>query len=356
MAADEVSAEEVAADEAAADEAVAEEPSDSHPRSRLAAVPCAGTNELALLDVPSGEHLGAVPVGDHPVHATVHGGRTFVATMGERSVSVVDRDGSVRRIETGVLGPSHFATVGDELVVSCSAGDAVAVIDPESLALAARIGVGAEPHEVATRGDHALVGSRRDGVVDVVDVPAREVVRSVEIPSRDQDPARVQGVAVGPAGDVAYAVDQRGARVVAFDPEADGDDAILAGAGVGADPYELVATDDRVLVPGRESGTVHGFAPSLASGSETVYEGFTTPVDCLPRDGDWWVVDRGEAALRTLAGDSVGTPAPAIHAERVGDRFLLSHYDDALVSLVDPADGVVWETAVPEYPFGAVVI
>lgn len=342
--------------------------------SPIAAVPCSGPDELVLLDLSSGDRLGAIPVGDHPVHAAVVDGRTFVATMNERAVTVVDRDGSVRRIETGVLGPSHFATVGDELVVSCSAGDALAVVDPADLAPAGRIGVGAEPHEVAARGDLALVGSRRDGVVDLVDVPARERVNTVRIPSRDGDPARVQGVAVGSgdgrAGATAYAVDQRGARVAAFDVDEAVDDGggssegdvtvgrapVSAVAEVGADPYDLVVTDDRVLVPGRGSGTVHEFDRDLSAASTTVHGGFETPVEVHGVGDRWWVVDRGAAALRTLDGAArVETPAPAIHAAVVDGRLLLSHYDDALVSLVDPDEGVVWETGVPEYPFGAVV-
>ncbi|MFB6352656.1 MAG: hypothetical protein ABEJ92_01070, partial [Halobacteriales archaeon] len=72
---------------------------------------------------------GAIPVGGHPVDAVAVDGRVFVATMDERSIDVVDADGSVRTVATGVLGPAHFARVGDRLFVTCTGGDAVAAID-----------------------------------------------------------------------------------------------------------------------------------------------------------------------------------------------------------------------------------
>jgi len=142
-------------------------------------------------------------------------GRTVVATMGDRAVTAVDASGEVTQIETGVLGPSHFAAANGELYVSCSAGDALAVIDSERLTLVDRVAVGAEPHEVAVApdGDRLYSGSRREGVVDVVDTERHERIGAI-----DAGPdARVQGVALSPDGDRGYAVDQRGARVVAFE-------------------------------------------------------------------------------------------------------------------------------------------
>jgi len=105
----------------------------------------------------NGDRLGEVPVGSHPVHATTCRGRTVVATMGERAVTAVDASGEVTQVETGVLGPSHFAGANGELYVSCSAGDALAVVDPESLTLVDRVAVGAEPHEV--RSPRTATGS-----------------------------------------------------------------------------------------------------------------------------------------------------------------------------------------------------
>ncbi|EMA69099.1 hypothetical protein C461_05692 [Halorubrum aidingense JCM 13560] len=339
-------------------------------RGRVVAVPCEGEDVLALFALATGEPLGDVPVGSHPVHATTRRGRTFVATMGDRAVTAVDPNGEVTRIETGVLGPSHFAAANGELFVSCSAGDALAVIDPESLALVDRIAVGAEPHEVAVApgGRRLYAGSRRDGVVDVVDPVAHERIGSIGI----GDGARVQGVAVSPDGSRGYAVDQSSARIVAFetDTAADPDtapapapapdpDPILGAAAVGADPYDLVVTADRVFVPGRGDGVVHEFDRDL--GLVAVHEGFARPVDLFRIGDDWWVLDAAAGRLRSLAGAVVETPAPGLVATPVreptrSDRLVVSHYDDDRISLVDVDDGAVWTAETPAYPFGSVVV
>ncbi|PHQ38945.1 hypothetical protein DJ69_08810 [Halorubrum persicum] len=330
---------------------------DDAPVDRVLAVPCEGDDLLALFALDTGERLGEVPVGSHPVHATTCRGRTVVATMGERAVTAIDPNGEVARVDTGVLGPSHFATANGELYVSCSAGDALAVIDPESLTLVDRVAVGAEPHEIAVApsGDRLYAGSRREGVVDVVDTGRRERVRAI-----DAGPdARVQGVALAPDGDRGYAVDQRGARVVAFDVgEGSASPAaapIRDEATVGADPYDLVATADRVLVPGRGDGVVHEFDRSLKP--IAVHEGFSRPVDVFDIGGEWWVLDAGAAGLRSIDGAVVETPAPGLVATPVGEgKLAVSHYDDDRVSLVDIGSGTVWTATSPAYPFGSVVV
>lgn len=321
----------------------------------IVAVPCEGADVLALCSLATGERLGEISVGSHPVHATTHAGRTFVATMGDRAVTAVGPDGDVDRIGTGVLGPSHFAVANDTLFVTCSAGDAVAAIDPHALELADRIAVGAEPHELAasSTGDRLYAGSRRDGAVDVVDAVGHERIAAVDV----GPDARVQGVALGPDEDRGYAIDQAGARIVAFDPgaaERETGDAVRETADVGADPYDLVVADDRVFVPGRGDGVIHEFDPDLSV--RTVHEGFSRPVDLFRIDGQWWVLDAEAAGLRSLDGDAVDTPAPGLVATSVDGGLVVSHYDDDRVSLVDVADGAVWTTTVPAYPFGSVVV
>ncbi|TKX55551.1 hypothetical protein EXE42_03540 [Halorubrum sp. SP3] len=330
---------------------------------RVVAVPCEGADVLALFALATGEPLGSVPVGSHPVHAMTTADRTLVATMGERSVTAVDPGGEVTRVDTGVLGPSHFASANGDLYVSCSAGDALAVIDPVELTLTGRVGVGAEPHELAVGPDERRLysGSRRDGVVDVVDTATRERLGTVDAGPE----ARVQGVALAPDGHRGYAVDQDGSRIVVFEPAGHGGEEpdapatrvghVRNAAAVGADPYDLVVTADRVFVPGRADGTVHEFSPDLTL--EAVHEGFSRPVDLFKTNGRWWVLDAEAARLRSLDGAVVDTSAPGLVAAPVGGgRLLVSHYDDDRISLVDVADGTVWTADTPAYPFGAVVV
>ena len=318
------------------------------PDGPIVAVCCEGASVLALFDLATGDLLGSVPVGAHPVHATVADGRVFVATMGERSIDVVDTDGSVRRVEIGVLGPSHFAVADGHLFVPCTASDVVAVIDPVGLELEGRIAVGAEPHEIAVHDGLAYVGSRADGVVSVVDTGARETVGEVEI----GPDARVQGVDIHPERGRGFAVDQRGARIVAFEL---GSDPVPTGeAVVGADPYDLDICDDRVYVPGRGDGTVHEFGVDL--GAPVVHEGFETPVQVVRYGGSSWVLDRGAARIVSLEGELFETPAPAIGGLATDSGMVLSHYDDATVSLVDPPAGISWQREAPDHPFGAVVV
>ena len=345
----------------------------------LLAVPCSDADCLALLDAADGADRGRVGVGAHPVHAAVVDGRVFVATMGDRAVSVV-ADGEVRRIATGVLGPSHFATTdAGDVLVPCTGGDTLAIVDAERLELRARVGVGAEPHDVAVHEGRAFVGSRADGTVTVVD-PAAAAVEATHDLAAD---ARIQGVEAAAEG--VYAVDQRNARLYR-----------LTAAGVegsvptGGNPYDAVVDDTRVLVAGRDDGTVTavsraaGFVthagargddtgPGAADTSRRVHDVGGRPSGVVVADGTAWVLDRERPHLASLPAasgdDGAGADAPATRRIEVphptfaagvapDDAVVyVSHYDDAAVSAVDlDAGRVAWTAATPARPFDPVVV
>lgn len=334
----------------------------------LVAVPCSDDDCLALLDAADGTDRGRIGVGNHPVHLAVVDDRTFVATMGDRAVSVVV-DGAVRRVETGVLGPSHFATTdAGDVLVPCTGGDALAIIDADRLELRARVGVGAEPHDVAVRDGLAFVGSRADGVVTVVDPAAATVEATHDL----GDDARIQGVEAAPEG--VYAVDQRNARLSRLR-----DGSVEGSVAVGANPYDAVVADARVLVAGRDDGTVtavpreraFGATPDDRTRDRHVYDVGGRPSGVVLAAGAAWVLDRDRSRLQSLGpgtpsknGDAatdgpttrrrVTVPHPTFAAGTAPDDDVIyvSHYDDAAVSAVDlDAGRVIWTAETPPHPF-----
>lgn len=311
----------------------------------LAAVPCQGSDAVALVDLETYEPRGSVPVGGHPVHAVAERGRLFVATMDERAVSVVDADGSVRTITTGVLGPSHFARAAGRLFVSCTGGDAVAAIDPVALELVGRIHVGAEPHGIVAHDGLVYAGSRADGTISVFDPESLAVDATVEFDGG----ARIQDL---DARDAVYAVDQAGARVGKLTPEG-----VCAVAPAGANPYEVtIDPDGAVYVPGRDDGTVHAYDPDLTNA--TVHDVGPGAADVEPLAGGRWVACAGEASLRSLDGASIDLPYPAYRLAAIDDaRLVATHRADAAVSVVDVTNRRVEATvAVEESPVGVTVV
>ncbi|MFB6268984.1 MAG: YncE family protein, partial [Halobacterium sp.] len=253
----------------------------------LVAVPCSGADTVALFDASDGSDAGRIAVGAHPVHLAAAGGRVLVATMGERSIDVVTH-GGVERVQTGVLGPSHFAIAGDSAFVPCTGGDAVAVVDLVALEHRERVAVGAEPHDAEAVDGLVYVGSRADGTVTVLDAETVAVRATVDAAPGIDGQARVQGLAAAPEGGV-YAVDQANARVVLLDA-----DGVRAAASVGANPYEPVVDGDRVLVTGRDDGTVTELSSDLSSA--TTHDVGGQPVDIHVAEDATWVFDRDRAA------------------------------------------------------------
>lgn len=316
----------------------------------LLAVPCEGADVLALFD-REGSPSGKIPVGSHPVHAAIVAGSVYVATMGERSVTAIDPDGKVHRIETGVLGPAHIVPAGNLLLVPCTAGDAVAVIDPATSSLEGRVPTGQEPHDVAVVGDLAIAGSRSGGVLTVFDPESRRVQNLIEVP--DSETARIQGVDTASDGslETAYAIDQGNEKILRVTHEN-----VLASAEVGRDSYEARVTSDRVYVPSREDDTVHEFNSDLTD--EVVHQVERGPEGVILIDGEPWVYHRDSPSLLSLEGRKLTLAAPTLAATDLQKGVVaVSHYDDDAISLVDvEAHTVIWTVETPSHPFGLVAI
>lgn len=313
----------------------------------LVAIPCAGADCLLLLDATDGTSRGCIPVGSHPVHLEAISGAVFVATMGERAVTVVE-DGDVTRVETGTLGPSHFGvTDAGRVLVPCTGGDSLAIIDRETLSLVDRVGVGAEPHDVAVHAGLAFVGSRTDGTVSVVDPAAGRLVRTVDLGAG----ARVQGVDAG-FGAV-YAVDQASGRIARLNATG-----VTATAQVGSNPYEVVLGDERLFVAGRDDGTVTVLTPGLSVLQSVDVGG--RPTSVVPVGGTPWVLNREAAELRTLDGHhriDIAAPGFTGASREDADAMVVVHYDDDRVSLVSTSESkTVWSVRTPKRPFDAFVL
>lgn len=308
----------------------------------LVAVPCAGADCVLLLDGSDGSELGRIPVGSHPVHLAEVDGAVLVATMGERAISVIE-GGDVSRISLGTLGPSHFGITDDgRVLVPCTGGDTLAIVDPDELTLVDRIGVGAEPHDVSVHDGLAFVGSRVDGTVSVVDPIAGHLRRTIDL----GDGARIQGVDAG--FDAVYAIDQAGGRITSVTGSG-----VESVATVGANPYEATIGEGRLFVPGRDDGTVTVLDPDLSS--QLSHEVGGRPWTVVMLNGDPWVLNRERAVLHALDdGSLVDVPAPAFAgaANPASDSLVVTHYDDDRVSLVAPTESeTVWTVETPAEPF-----
>ncbi len=286
-------------------------------------------------------------MGGHPVHACEAAGRVFVATMDARSLTVIAEDGEVSELQLGTLGPSHFAIAGDRLFVTCTAGDVVAVVDPAAPRLIDRIGVGAAPHELDVAGDRLFVGTRKGGSVDVIDPAAGRRVGSIDL----GESARIEGVAADMNGERVYAVNAAAEEVVVL--SATDEPEILATAAIGPDAYDLLV-DRRVYVPSRSAGTVSVFDRDL--GEIERRSGYDRPVEVCAHTDAHWVIERGRGHLSALDGRDVSTPAGAITGTSTAAGIVLSHYDDASVSLVAPEEGIRWTASTPKNPFGTIVV
>lgn len=234
------------------------------------------------------------------------------------------------------------------LFVTCTARKVVAALDPTKGTLVDRIPVGAEPHELAVASNRLYVGSRRDGESSVIDANRRKRIGQLVADGK----ARIEGIETAVAADRGYAVDRAGQWLLAFSLESG--PTLLGEASVGADPYELAVFEDAILVPGPGSGVVHEFSPDLRHGA--VHHGFEQPVDVVEYEGERWVIDRSAAVLRSLSGREIDLPAGVMAAQPTPVGLILSHYDDAAISLVTLDDGVRWTHSTGEYPLGTVSI
>lgn len=313
----------------------------------LIATCCQGANRLSLNSFDTGEQIGTVPTGGHPVHLTVAEDNVFVATMDERTVTVVDTDGAVSTIPTGVLGPSHFVTAAGTLFVACTGGDVVAAIDPTALERIGRTSVGREPHELAVADGRVFAGSRRDGTVSVIDPNEITTERSIPV----GPDAYVEDVEAAPDGECVYAIDEANGRVASL-TRTD----LLATADLDAELTGIDVTDDRVFVLEETRGVVHEFDRDLERITE--HDVGREPIAATTVAGAHWIGHRDDQTIQTLSGTVLELPYPVRALTSVGtSRILVSHYYDDSITMIDAERRTVdWTAETEANPLGVAVI
>jgi len=189
------------------------------------AVTSEGSGSLLVVDVGSGEIVGATPTGQktsHMVVASPRHQRAYVANIGSGSMTVVDLQAHrvLANIATGA-GAEGIAISPDEseVWVTNRGADTVSVIDAGSLEVRATVRSSAFPirAKFTPDGRYVLISNARSGDVAVFDATSRQEVRRIPMQAgtsgrRPEDrlggqlgsgPAPV-GILVVPQNDRAY--------------------------------------------------------------------------------------------------------------------------------------------------------
>ena len=176
----------------------------------LAVPPAGGSTHSGAVPVVSGHVV--VPTAPTAVAVSPEGSRLYVVSEGDNpeplhSITVIDaRTLEVTSTVTTCLGPVDVVAAGSTLLVACTGGQALLVMDAATMTVLRSVGLGADPKGVVVSpsGDKAYVlasGSRSPKVLPaliVVDIGKGKVVDRVRVGVISQS------VALSPSGMRAY--------------------------------------------------------------------------------------------------------------------------------------------------------
>jgi YVTN family beta-propeller protein len=226
------------------------------------------------------------------------------------------------------LGVSAQSSPSAMLVVGEKSGGLLAIVDPTTLEIVARIPANPNPHEVATDGRYAYVSNSGARAITVIDVAARQ---------------QVDGIELGPLGDVHglwFAAGKlffanEGARIVGrYDP---GERRIEWLLGTGRPRSHMIVTSrdgSRIFTSETSGGTATIIQREMRPGTG---EGPPTPgdwviqviptgagaegLDLSPDERELWVAnvrDRTMSVIDVEAGRVVETiPLPTTYSNRL---------------------------------------
>ena len=148
----------------------------------------AGSESLAIIDIPSGTLTGSVPVDHTPraLNVSPDGAEVFFTEAGVDSLQVLDRATNqiVTQIPTGA-SPHHplFTPDGKLGMVVAQGPGELDLFNPDSYAPTGTVKVGTMPHWIAATSDNhfAYVTNEKSNDVSVIDLTSSKVTTTISV-------------------------------------------------------------------------------------------------------------------------------------------------------------------------------
>jgi len=178
-------------------------------------------HSIVAMDLETGELIRRLGSGPSPVGFDTIALTIVVANRESDSAAIVDASGGTVRTHVAVGDePTGVNTAPDDTVwVLCAGANRIDILDTTYAEKVASIDVGARPRQLAFSHDgrRAYVANEADGTVSVIDVRAREVVETIEVP----EGAHPLGVAVSLDDTRVFVTTGDGGRLAVIDAASD---------------------------------------------------------------------------------------------------------------------------------------
>lgn len=203
------------------------------------------------------------------------------------------------------LTSSASGAAQGSLLVLNKSESTLAIIDPTTLKVLARVPTGEAPHELTTSADGRLAfvcnygtAERPGNTISIIDIPARKEIKRVDLGAL----LRPHGVTES-NGKIYFTIE--GSRAVArYDP-VDGRVDWTMGTGQGGTHMVVVAAASRkIYTANRESDTVSAIAPAKETSAWTITQIAVGKgpegIDLSPDGRQIWVAHRGDGRLSII--------------------------------------------------------
>ena len=237
-----------------------------------------------------------------------------------------------------VLGIAHAqAQSPGRLLVLLRDASALAIVDPASGTVLARVPTGRDPHEVTASADGrlAFVASMVDGI-SVIDISAQEEIRRV-----DPGPGSQTHDVLFAAGKVYFTIE--GYKSIGrYDPSTNQIDWTL---GIGQDGTHMLVLDqgrDTLFMPNTGSNSVTMVEGIMAGPARATLTDIPVPgdtpegIDLSPDGREIWTATRSDGGVSII---DVASPAlyPHLRLDKLASAVYTSRHDDPEPDFADPA-------------------